>query len=105
MAEIATAGEKQVDADIISLCLNSSMSAWIGVDTYNDYFNHPDSNLQGGVSDTISFQALTFEHCLDQPIETNAGSTFRSPRPCPPGPLPGQLQQDGSPISSVAEVP
>jgi hypothetical protein len=27
----------------------SSMSAWIGVDTYTDYFGSPDSNLQGGV--------------------------------------------------------
>lgn len=25
------------------------MSAWIGTDQYLDYFNHPDSNLQGGV--------------------------------------------------------
>lgn len=29
----------------------SSMSAWIGVDTYTDYFGSPDSNLQGGVRD------------------------------------------------------
>jgi hypothetical protein len=27
----------------------SSMSAWIGSDQYLDYFNSPDSNLQGGV--------------------------------------------------------
>lgn len=28
---------------------NSSMSAWIGTKQYLDYFNSPDSNLQGGV--------------------------------------------------------
>jgi hypothetical protein len=28
----------------------SSMSAWIGQEQYLEYFNHPDSNLQGGVS-------------------------------------------------------
>lgn len=27
----------------------SSMSAWIGADQYMDYFNSPDSDLQGGV--------------------------------------------------------
>lgn len=32
----------------------SSMSAWIGVDTYTDYFGSPDSNLQGGVRDLKS---------------------------------------------------
>lgn len=32
------------------------MSAWIGVDTYMDYFGSPDSNLQGGVRDqTLPF--------------------------------------------------
>jgi hypothetical protein len=30
---------------------SSSMSAWIGVDTYMDYFGAPNSNLQGGVRD------------------------------------------------------
>lgn len=25
------------------------MSAWIGIDTYTDFFGNPDSNLQGGV--------------------------------------------------------
>ena len=30
---------------------SSSMSAWIGVDTYKDYFNSPNSDLQGGVCD------------------------------------------------------
>jgi hypothetical protein len=28
----------------------SSMSAWIGTESYVDYFNHPNDNLQGGVS-------------------------------------------------------
>lgn len=28
----------------------SSMSAWIGVKSYTDYFHNPDSTLQGGVS-------------------------------------------------------
>ena len=28
----------------------SSMSAWIDQEQYLDYFNHPNSNLQGGVS-------------------------------------------------------
>ncbi|KAF7712308.1 MFS-type Sugar/inositol transporter [Penicillium ucsense] len=32
----------------------SSMSAWIGVDTYNNYFNHPNSNLQGGITASMS---------------------------------------------------
>lgn len=32
----------------------SSMSAWIGVDTYTDYFGSPDANLQGGVRDLKS---------------------------------------------------
>jgi hypothetical protein len=27
----------------------SSMSAWIGTKQYLEYFNHPNSNLQGGV--------------------------------------------------------
>jgi hypothetical protein len=35
--------------------VHSSMSAWIGVDTYTDYFGSPDSNLQGGVRDQILF--------------------------------------------------
>ncbi|KAJ5220646.1 High-affinity glucose transporter [Penicillium citrinum] len=32
----------------------SSMSAWIGIDTYTDYFDHPDSNLQGGITASMS---------------------------------------------------
>ncbi|KAK4493649.1 hypothetical protein PRZ48_014834 [Zasmidium cellare] len=32
----------------------SSMSAWIGTDQYNDYFNHPNSNLQGGITASMS---------------------------------------------------
>ncbi|KAL1644684.1 hypothetical protein SLS58_004145 [Diplodia intermedia] len=28
----------------------SSMSAWIGTEQYAEYFNHPSSDLQGGVS-------------------------------------------------------
>ncbi|KAJ5541870.1 Major facilitator superfamily domain general substrate transporter [Penicillium sp. DV-2018c] len=32
----------------------SSMSAWIGVDTYKDYFGSPDSNLQGGITASMS---------------------------------------------------
>lgn len=31
----------------------SSMSAWIGRDQYLDYFNHPDANMQGGVSNSL----------------------------------------------------
>ncbi|KAL2865320.1 sugar porter family MFS transporter [Aspergillus lucknowensis] len=32
----------------------SSMSAWIGTDQYLEYFNHPDSNLQGGITASMS---------------------------------------------------
>lgn len=32
----------------------SSMSAWIGTDQYNNYFNHPNSNLQGGITASMS---------------------------------------------------
>ncbi|KAJ5216617.1 High-affinity glucose transporter [Penicillium cinerascens] len=32
----------------------SSMSAWIGVATYMDYFGHPSSNLQGGITASMS---------------------------------------------------
>ncbi|KAJ5081281.1 Major facilitator superfamily domain general substrate transporter [Penicillium alfredii] len=32
----------------------SSMSAWIGVDTYTEFFNKPDSNLQGGITASMS---------------------------------------------------
>ncbi|KAJ5889002.1 High-affinity glucose transporter [Penicillium taxi] len=32
----------------------SSMSAWIGVDTYTAYFGYPDSNLQGGITASMS---------------------------------------------------
>jgi hypothetical protein len=31
----------------------SSMSAWIDQDQYLEYFNHPDANMQGGVSDIL----------------------------------------------------
>lgn len=31
----------------------SSMSAWIDQDQYLEYFNYPDANMQGGVSDTL----------------------------------------------------
>ncbi|RAH68561.1 sugar porter family MFS transporter [Aspergillus aculeatinus CBS 121060] len=40
----------------------SSMSAWIGTDQYLDYFNHPDSNLQGGI--TASMSAGSFAGAL-----------------------------------------
>ncbi|PLB51531.1 sugar transporter [Aspergillus steynii IBT 23096] len=32
----------------------SSMSAWIGTPQYLEYFNHPDSNLQGGITASMS---------------------------------------------------
>ena len=32
----------------------SSMSAWIGTDQYLEYFNSPDSNLQGGITASMS---------------------------------------------------
>lgn len=32
----------------------SSMSAWIGADQYLDYFDSPDSNLQGGITASMS---------------------------------------------------
>ncbi|KAJ5736440.1 High-affinity glucose transporter [Penicillium malachiteum] len=32
----------------------SSMSAWIGVKAYKDYFGNPDSNLQGGITASMS---------------------------------------------------
>ncbi|KAJ5539051.1 High-affinity glucose transporter [Penicillium frequentans] len=32
----------------------SSMSAWIGVDAYKEYFGYPDSNLQGGITASMS---------------------------------------------------
>lgn len=31
----------------------SSMSAWIDQDQYLEFFNYPDANMQGGVSDTL----------------------------------------------------
>jgi hypothetical protein len=31
----------------------SSMSAWIDQDQYLEYFNHPDANMQGGVSNNL----------------------------------------------------
>lgn len=32
----------------------SSMSAWIGTDAYLDYFGHPDSTTQGGITASMS---------------------------------------------------
>ncbi|KAI7656186.1 hypothetical protein KC318_g12563, partial [Hortaea werneckii] len=32
----------------------SSMSAWVGADQYLEYFNHPDSDLQGGITASMS---------------------------------------------------
>jgi MFS family permease len=32
----------------------SSMSAWLDADQYLDYFNSPDSNLQGGITASMS---------------------------------------------------
>lgn len=32
----------------------SSMSAWIGSDQYLEYFGHPDSNTQGGITASMS---------------------------------------------------
>ncbi|KAF8251608.1 putative xylose permease [Wilcoxina mikolae CBS 423.85] len=32
----------------------SSMSAWIGTDTYMNYFNHPNDSLQGGITASMS---------------------------------------------------
>jgi MFS family permease len=32
----------------------SSMSAWIGTDQYTDYFNHPDADLQGIITASMS---------------------------------------------------
>ncbi|KAH0605611.1 uncharacterized protein H6S33_004833 [Morchella sextelata] len=32
----------------------SSMSAWIGAEQYLEYFDHPDSNLQGGITASMS---------------------------------------------------
>lgn len=50
----------------------SSMSAWIDQDQYLEYFNHPDANMQGGVSNTpktsIETAMLTtpsIDHSLD----------------------------------------
>ncbi|KAL3250534.1 hypothetical protein ABHI18_011139 [Aspergillus niger] len=40
----------------------SSMSAWIGTDQYLEYFNHPDSDLQGGI--TASMSAGSFAGAL-----------------------------------------
>lgn len=39
------------------------MSAWIGIDTYTEFFGNPDSNLQGGVSEdrrNFTIMKLTF---------------------------------------------
>lgn len=36
----------------------SSMSAWIGSDQYLDYFHHPDSTLQGGITASMSAGSL-----------------------------------------------
>lgn len=32
----------------------ASMSAWIGSEQYLDYFGHPDSNTQGGITASMS---------------------------------------------------
>ncbi|KAK7535937.1 sugar transporter [Phyllosticta citribraziliensis] len=40
----------------------SSMSAWIGTDQYHDYFNNPSSDLQGGI--TASMSAGSFAGAL-----------------------------------------
>jgi hypothetical protein len=42
----------------------SSMSAWIDQSQYLEYFNHPDANMQGGVS--ISLQTATGKPVLTQ---------------------------------------
>ena len=36
----------------------SSMSAWIGTDQYRDFFNDPDSNLQGAITASMSAGSL-----------------------------------------------
>lgn len=36
----------------------SSMSAWIGADQYLDYFDHPSSTLQGGITASMSGGSL-----------------------------------------------
>lgn len=36
----------------------SSMSAWIGSDIYLEYFNHPDSSMQGGITASMSGGSL-----------------------------------------------
>ena len=61
----------------------SSMSAWIGTDQYLEYFHHPDSDLQGGVSrpsigDTVAGKRMLIIRWIH----------FRSPRPCPLALLP-----------------
>jgi hypothetical protein len=50
----------------------SSMSAWIDQDQYLEYFNHPDANMQGGVSSIIQtsmrmsvLTASSTDHSLD----------------------------------------
>ena len=50
----------------------SSMSAWIDQDQYLEFFNHPDANMQGGVSDTLQISigglvltTLSTDHGLD----------------------------------------
>lgn len=36
----------------------SSMSAWIDQDQYLEYFNYPDANMQGGVSDALQTKTV-----------------------------------------------
>lgn len=71
------------------------MSAWIGVDTYTDYFGNPNSDLQGGVS------SLKDQNLSEQTV---ANIKSRSQPPCPPAPSPAPLQQAGYQIISAAEA-
>lgn len=48
MAAFGTIGGALFGFDI------SSMSAWIGTEQYTTYFNHPDSDLQGGITASMS---------------------------------------------------
>lgn len=36
----------------------SSMSAWLGTEQYTEYFNHPNANLQGGITASMSGGSL-----------------------------------------------
>ncbi|OKL62525.1 hypothetical protein UA08_02415 [Talaromyces atroroseus] len=53
----------------------SSMSAWIGSEQYLDYFNYPDSNLQGGI--TASMSAGSFAGAIAAgPISDRLGRRY-----------------------------